>query len=158
MRDKRFIAEHRGGLLTLAEHRQLMQWAVLCAIHVLPLLNGKVDERLRFAIDTAKDWVNGKVTTGQCMKASLAAHAAARDAATAVEISVSRSIGQCVATAHMSDHSLGAALYALRAVCRAGKDVEKERVFQWKKLQYLPPHIIELVLKTMSEKIVSFKM
>ena len=32
------------------------------------------------------------------------------------EIAVARAIGHTVATAHMADHSLGAALYALKAV------------------------------------------
>ncbi len=135
-----------------------MQWAVHCAGHVLPLLKGKVDERLLTAVTIAKDWVNGKATAGKCMKASLAAHAAARDASTTVEVSVSRAVGQCVATAHMSDHSLGAALYALQAVRKAGRDVEKERAYQLKELQGLPPHIIALVIQVMSEKEVSFKM
>ena len=49
MRDNRFIAEHRGGLLTKKHHRQLMIWACICTEHVLTLLGGTLDERLKNA-------------------------------------------------------------------------------------------------------------
>jgi len=39
MRDKRFIAEHRGGPLKKEQHYQLIKWACDCAEHVLCLFN-----------------------------------------------------------------------------------------------------------------------
>ncbi len=110
MRDKRFVAEHRGGPLTREQHQQLMKWAIECAEHVLPLLTEPVDERISNALTIAGEWALGQAATGKAMKASLAAHAAAREATSEVARSVARAAGQCVATAHMSDHSLGAAL------------------------------------------------
>jgi Imm-5 like putative immunity protein len=49
----------------------------------------------------------------------------------------------------MADHSLGSALYALKAVKNAGKSVEAER--KWQNDQ-LPPEIKELVLTSRGEK------
>ncbi|MCX6255149.1 MAG: hypothetical protein NTV31_11820, partial [Bacteroidia bacterium] len=64
-------------------------------------------------------------------------------------IAVARSVGHAVATAHMADHSLGAALYALKAVKNAGKSIDAER--KWQNEQ-LPSEIMELVLTAMSKK------
>lgn len=153
-----FIAEHRGGPLSKENHRKLMGWARECAQRVLPLVK-TVDSRLTYALQAAELWEKDKVPTGIAMKASLAAHAVARETSDAVEIAVARSIGQGVATAHMADHSMGAALYALRALNRAGKAVEEEREWQRKSLQQrLPPDVADLVLRTMSKKAESFKM
>ena len=61
------------------------------------------------------------------MKASLGAHAVARESFNPISIAVARSIGQAIATAHMADHSLGAAFYALKAVKHASKSTDEER-------------------------------
>ena len=143
MRDKRFIAEHRGGPLKKEQHYQLIQWASDCAEHVLPLIGEIPDERLKNAICVAKEWKSGKAPTGDAMKASLAAHAVARESSNPTSIAVARSVGQAVATAHMADHSLGAAWYALKAVKSAGKPVDAER--KWQDGQ-LPPEVKDLVL------------
>jgi hypothetical protein len=157
MRDKRFVAVHRGGSLTKKNHRKLIRWARECSEHVLPLVEN-VDQRLIHALNVAKDWENENAATGDAMKASLGAHAAARKYTNPVSIAVSRSIGHAVATAHMADHSLGAALYALKSVKLAGKSVDKEREWQNKKLQKLPVEIMELVHAIMTIKEKSFKM
>jgi hypothetical protein len=156
MRDKRFVAEHRGGLLTKDNHRKLIKWARECSEHVLPLIDDNVDKRLVHALIIAKEWENGNVKTGKAMKASVAAHAGARDYTDTISISVARSVGHAVATSHMADHSLGAALYALKAVKLAGKSIDEEREWQNKLLQQLEPEIIQLVLTTLivKEKIV----
>jgi hypothetical protein len=154
MRDKRFITEHRGGLLKKEQHRQLIKWACDCSEHVL-LLSGEIlDERLKNALLIAKEWANGNATVGDAMKASVASHAVAREFANPTLIAVARSIGQAVATAHMADHSLGAAVYALKAVKNAGKSIDAERKWQNKQL---PSEIMELVLTTRSEKEQGFK-
>ncbi len=68
MRDKRFIAEHRGGALKKEQHRQLIKWACDCAENVLPLFE-EIDERLKNAIVVAKEWEKGNASveeTGGC--------------------------------------------------------------------------------------------
>ena len=154
MRDKRFIAVHRGGLLKKDHQRQLIKWACKCCEHVLPLCSEPVDERLINALFIAKEWARGNAKAGDAMKASVDSHAAARDSANSISIAVARSIGQAVATAHMADHSLGAAMYALKAVKFADKSIDVERKWQNKQL---PLEIMELVLTTRTEKEQLFK-
>ena len=157
MRDKRFVAVHRGGLLTKDNHRQLMHWAVACCQHVLPLLEAPVDERLLYALQVAKEWQEGQVKVGKAMKASLGAHAVARELTNPISIAVARAIGQTVATAHMADHSLGGALYGLKAVQQAGRSIEEEREWQNSQLQKMPSDIVELVQSTLVEKVSALK-
>jgi hypothetical protein len=143
MRDNRFVAVHRGGPLSKEQHRQLIRWAHDCAEHVLQLLGENIDERLKNALRVAKAWELGEVSVGDARKASVEAHAVARESSNPTAIAVARSVGHAVATAHMADHSLGAAWYALKAVKNAGKSMESER--KWQNEQ-LPSEIKELVL------------
>ena len=154
MRDNRFVAVHRGGPLTKDHHHQLMRWARECSEHVLSFDNETIDQRLIHALYVAKEWEKEKVTVGEARNASVGAHAVARESSKPIIMAVARSIGHAVATAHMADHSLGAALYALKAVKNAGKSVETER--KWQKEQ-LPSEIKEFVLSTMSLKEKHFK-
>jgi uncharacterized protein GlcG (DUF336 family) len=77
------------------------------------------------------------------MKASVNAHAVAREASSPVAVAVARSVGQAVATAHMADHSMGAAWYALKAVKSAGKSAEEEREWQNRKM---PSELAEMLV------------
>ena len=152
MRDKKFVAVHRGGTLTLAHHRQLIKWARECSEHVLVLHTGPLDERLTHALAIARSWENGKASTGDAIKASLAAHAVAKEASDPVLVALARSIGQSVATAHMADHALGGALYALKAISNAGHLTDTERAWQNEKMKKLPEELIPLLTQTMLEK------
>ena len=149
MRDNRFVAVHRGGPLKKEQHYQLIKWACDCVKHVLHLFGEKIDERLINALNVAKEWKQGNASVGDARKASLGAIAVANESSNPTAISVARSVGHAVATAHMADHSLGAALYALKAVKNAGKSVDAER--KWQNEQ-LPSEIMELVLTAMSKK------
>ena len=157
MRDKRFVAEHRGGPLSIHDHKKLIRWAWECSEHVLPLLTGEADPRIIHALHFAREWESNHVRTGEAMKASLGAHAAARASFDPVHTAIARSAGHGVATAHMADHSMGAAIYALKAVKLAGKSVETERLWQIVRLQNLPSGIIKLVLTVMAIKEAGFK-
>ena len=148
MRDKRFIAEHRGGPLKKEQHRQLIKWACDCAENVLPLFGEEIDERLKNALVEAQEWVRGNTSVGDARKASLGAIAVANEISNPTSKAVARSVGHAVATAHMADHSIGAALYALKAVKNAGKSTDAER--RWQNEQ-LPSEIMELVLTARSK-------
>ena len=154
MRDKRLVAVHRGGSLTKDHHHHLIRWARECSEHLLSLIDENIDKRLINALYVAKEWEKEKVTVGEARKASVSAHAVARESTNPIIIAVARSFGHAVATAHMADHSLGAALYALKAVKNAGKSVDAER--KWQNEQ-LPSEIKELVLTAMSFKEKHFK-
>ena len=98
-------------------------WAADCAERVLPLFEAAYpeDDRPRSAIETGRTWVRtGVFRMAEIRGASLAAHAAARDAeeGSAAQYAA-RAAGQAVATAHVPQHAYGAAYYALKAVAAA---------------------------------------
>jgi hypothetical protein len=136
MRDERFVAEHRGGPLKKHQHYQLIQWACDCAEHVLHLYGNEIDRRLTKAIGVALAWKQGKASVGDARKASLSAIAV-------TAIAVARAVGHAVATAHMADHSLGTAWYALKAVKSSRGSTDEERRWQDKRL---PQKVRDLVL------------
>ena len=150
-RDPRLVAIHRGGLLDVPRHRLLASWAADCAEHVLPLFTAKYpeDDRPRRAIETARAWSRGEASVGEARKAAFAAHAAARGASDATACEVARAAGHAVATAHMADHELGAAAYAIKAVRLASPPPDArmagERECRWQR-EHLPEAIRELVL------------
>lgn len=79
MRDRRFVAVHRGGPLDRDKHRLLAAWAADCAEHVLPLFEKcSSDDRPHRAIAVAKAWARSEVPVGDAQKAAVGAHAAAR--------------------------------------------------------------------------------
>jgi hypothetical protein len=143
MRDKRFIAEHRGGPLKKEQHYLVITWACDCAEHVLHLFGEITDERLKNALNVAKEWKLGNASVGDARKASLGAIAVANESSNQTAIAVARSVGHAVATAHMADHSLGAAWYALKAVKNAAQSPDAER--RWQDEQ-LPSEIKDLIL------------
>lgn len=149
MRDKRFVAEHRGGPLTKDQHKQLILWACKCVENILPLISKKVEERLTIAITIAKEWTKDNASVGDARNASYDAIAYANELTNPIEIAVARSVGHAVATAHMADHSLIAAEYALKAIKLADKSIDIERKFQDK---HLSLNITELVLSARKKK------
>lgn len=150
-RDSRFVAIHRGGLLEVSTHRLLASWAADCAEHVLPLFTAKYpeDDRPQRAIETARAWSRGETSVGEAREAAVAAHAAARAVSDPAAREVARAAGHAVATAHMADHELGAAAYAIRAVRAASPELDAktagERECRWQR-ERLPEAIRELVL------------
>jgi hypothetical protein len=143
LRDRRFVADHRGGPLTKKQHHQLVDWACDCAENALHLFGETVDHRLRHALTVARSWTQGRASVGDARQASLGAIAVANESTAPTAAAVARSVGHAVATAHMADHSLGAALYALKAVKSAGKPTDAERRWQDERL---PSEIRDLVL------------
>ena len=108
-----------------------------------------MDMRLQQALYVAGQWKSGNASVGDCRKASVEAIQVAKEALNETAMAVARSIGHAVATAHMADHSLKAAWYALKAVICAGGSLEIER--QWQD-QQLPFDIRSLVLTARKSK------
>lgn len=149
MRDKRFVAEHRGGPLKKEQHHELIKWASDSAEHVLYLFGEPVDTRLLNALKVVGDWKDGKASVGDARNASVEAINVAKESSNLTQSMVARSVGHAVATAHMADHALVAAWYALKAVKSADKSVDNER--RWQDGQ-LPSDIMELVLSARKAK------
>jgi len=115
------------------DDRMLMAaWAADCAERVLPLFEkaSPGDCRPRRAIEVCREWARtGVFRMADIRGASLAAHAAARDAEEGgADRFAARAVGQAVATAHVPQHAYGAAWYALKAVAAAGPAGDVERV------------------------------
>ena len=148
MRDKRFVAVHRGGPLDIERHRLLVLWAADCAEHVLPIyeVNYPSDKRPREAIAIARSWARGKVSVGTARSAAFEAHDAARASTNEAARAAARAAGHSVATAHMADHSLQASAFALAAIKLNSTDstnaVNIEREWQ---IEKAPAEIIDLI-------------
>ena len=151
VRDPRLITMRRGGTLTDADHHLLALWAATCAEHVLPLFEDAApdDPRPRQAIDAARAWVRGQLSMmrsralgGHAMGAARPLRGSARFAAYAA--------GQAACVAHVAEHDLGAAAYAIKAAQAAATPAESERARQlecaWQRAQ-LPPQLRDLVIE-----------
>ncbi len=149
-RDPRLITIRRGGTLTDADHRLLALWAAACAEHVLPLFERAVpdDARPRAAIEATRSWVRGELPMmraralgGHAMGAARPLRGGPRFAAFAA--------GQAACVAHVPEHDLGAAAYAIKAAQAAVPPDESERArraeCRWQRAQ-LPPQLRDLVV------------
>jgi hypothetical protein len=117
-------------LVSKTDHKTLAVWAIDCAMRVLPYFEKKFpeDNRPRKAIEALQEWIgSGEFKMAVIRKASLKSHSAAREVNEDNSArSAARAAGQAVATAHVSRHSYGSAVYAQQAVFRAANPVEAE--------------------------------
>ncbi|MDR1616725.1 MAG: hypothetical protein LBR98_06910 [Syntrophomonadaceae bacterium] len=149
MRDKKWVAEHRGGNLKIEQHKELMRWALDCLNHLLPLLKNGINEKIKNAINIGNKWADGSVKTGDAMKASREIIKFVRTLDDRLEIAISRAAGHAVATAHAADHSMGPVIYGLKAAEIAGRSKDLELDWQ---LHNIPNDIKELVLTGLLNK------
>lgn len=125
------------------DHAFLARWAADCAERVLPLLTRHSDDvRPGRALEIGRAWANNECPTGAAMKASVAAHAAAREVREKAAVAAARAAGHAVATAHFADHCMGALLYSLKAIEASGSCIEPEMDLQ---LAKLPDHLRAMV-------------
>jgi hypothetical protein len=135
---KRFMKKY-----SKEDQKLLATWAADCAERVLGIFEEAhaEDDRPRKAIEVCRKWVRtGLFKMAEIRGASLAAHAAARKAkGNDAACFAARAAGQAVATAHVPQHALGGAYYALKAVlAAAGENGEvqlaKEQKWQSRRL------------------------
>jgi len=149
MRDKLFITARRGGGLSIENHKKLMRWAIFCFERVLSYYGEMLDKPILNAVKVAELWQLDQCSTGDAINASQTVHALARTIESPVSYAVARAVGQGVATAHMADHCIGAALYSEKALKLSGRSYDKERIIQLSKLQDLPDDLIKLINTTL---------
>ena len=77
-----------GGPLKKEQHYLVITWACDCAENVLHLFGEMPDERLKNALHVANEWKSGNASVGDAMKASVAAHAVARESSHPASIAV----------------------------------------------------------------------
>ena len=150
VRDPRLVTIRRGGTLRDEDHHLIALWSATCAEHVLHSFASvrPQDPRPGQAIEAVRAWTRGearmmqtRAAGGHAMAAARVLHGPARHAAFAA--------GQAAVVAHVAEHDLGAAAYAIKAVVAAtppsGADAARSRECRWQRDQ-LPEAVRELVL------------
>lgn len=133
------------------DQRTMARWALDCAERVLPIFEvvSPDDTRPRRAIETGRDWVStGEFSMAVIRKASLDAHAAAKDVTDPAAIAAAHAAGQAVATAHVPQHAYGGAYYALRAIAARSSDQDAHDAFAeraWQAAQLPDPLRAEIM-------------
>jgi hypothetical protein len=118
--------------VALLDHKTAALWATACAEHVLPLFEALYpqDLRPRTALESGRAWAKGKISMFEARKAAFASHDAARKAKEDGNVDAceaARSCGHACATAHVKDHAIPAAAYAIKAA------EDKEAEIEWQK-------------------------
>ena len=156
VRDPRLVSIRRGGLLAESDHQLLALWSAICAEHVLELfeISNRQDDRPRAAIEAVRAWTRGEakmITTraigGHAMGAARPLRGAARFAA--------YSAGQTACVAHVPEHDLGAAAYAIKAAAAAaprGHERGAARAERDWQRQQVPGHLRALVLEDQNRR------
>ncbi|MBB2937994.1 hypothetical protein FHX82_005070 [Amycolatopsis bartoniae] len=141
------VTIRRGGSLTDADHRLLALWAAECAEHVLCLFQREQpdDPRPRDAIAAARAWARGDLPMMRARAAGGHAMAAARPLAGAARFAA-YAAGQAACVAHVAEHDLGAAAYAIKAVRSAHGSVAGRTERDWQRGR-LPDPVRRLVLE-----------
>ncbi len=116
-RDPRLITTRRGGTLTDEHHHLLAEWSVVCAEHVVHLVEAEVpgEDRPRHALGVARAWIRSEVPMQEAHRTAFVANAAGKGLPDPARFAA-LAAGQAVAVAHVAAHDLGAAAYAIRAV------------------------------------------
>jgi hypothetical protein len=146
-RDPRLITIRRGGTLTDSDHHLLGLWAAACAEHVLHHFEAArpSDMRPRLAIESIRAWTIGEINMMDCRAIGGHAMGAARELSGAAR-NAAYAAGQAACVAHVAEHDLGAAAYAIKAARAAADDDFAGRLeCEWQREQ-LPDSIRRLVI------------
>lgn len=150
VRDPRLVTVRRGGTLTDEDHHALALWAAECAAHVLPHFEAvrPDDARPRDAIAAARAWTRGELPMMRTRALGGHAMGAARDLAGAPRFAA-YAAGQAAVVAHVAEHELGAAAYAIKAAMAAApgkEEAARDAECRWQR-DRLPATVRELVLE-----------
>jgi hypothetical protein len=137
--------------LNEADRRAVAVWAADCAERVLPLFEAvrPDDPRPREAIEAARAWVRGELPMMETRALGGHAMGAARDLRGAPRFAA-YAAGQAGVVAHVAEHDLGAAAYAIKAAVAAApggqEDAVRSAECRWQR-DRLPDEVRELVLE-----------
>ena len=149
-RDPRLITIRHGGTLTDSDHRLLALWAASCAEHVLHLFESvqPSDPRPRHAIEQIRAWTRREITMSQARGGGRPCHGRGKGVARS-RPHAAFAAGQAAVVAHVAEHDLGAAAYAIkaaRAAVPAGEADGAGRHECRSQREQLPDAIRDLVL------------
>ena len=151
VRDPRLVTVRRGGSLTDEHHHLLALWAAECAEHVLPLFEAACpdDLRPRHALEAVRSWATGDLAMMATRAAGGHAMGAARDLRGAPRFAA-YAAGQAAVVAHVAEHDLGAAAYAIKAAVAAAPaslaEETRRAECRWQR-ERLPDAVRPLVLE-----------
>ena len=151
VRDPRLVTPRRGGTLTDEDHHRLALWAAECAEHVLPLFEAARpdDGRPREAVAAARAWARGELPMMRTRALGGHAMGAARELTDAPRCAA-YAAGQAAVVAHVAEHDLGAAAYAVKAAVSAApaghEDEARRAECRWQR-DRLPDEVRDLVLE-----------
>jgi hypothetical protein len=147
VRDPRLVTVRRGGTLTDEHHHLLALWAAACAERVLPLFEAERpdDPRPAEALAAVRAWTRGELPMMVTRAAGGHAMGAARDLRGAARFAA-YAAGQAAVVAHVAEHDLGAAAYAIKAV-RAAEGLDAGRRERDAQRALLPAAVRDLVLE-----------
>lgn len=151
VRDPRLVTVRRGGTLTDEDHRLLAVWAAACAEAVLPLFEERApdDSRPREAVAAARTWAGGDLRMMACRAAGGHAMGAARPLSGAPRFAA-YAAGQAACVAHVPEHDLGAAAYAIRAAMAVAPPRDRDAVRRGtrdRQRELVPDHLRDLVVE-----------
>lgn len=107
------ITQHRGWPVSKSDHILLIQWAISCIERSIELSNRNIDDRMTAALVVARSWCEWWSSVWDARSAAIQCHLIARESTDLCDKYIARWVGHAVATAHMADHALWAAEYAL---------------------------------------------
>lgn len=151
IKDPRLVTIRRGGSLSDDHHKQMALWAALCAEHVLWVFekSSKDDNRPKEAIAKTRAWANGEIRTTESKVAAYYANESGRSVPKPAKYAA-YSAGQAAVVAHVPEHGLGAAAFAILSIMEESgieNRVEKAREeWSWQKSK-LPIEIRDLVIE-----------
>jgi hypothetical protein len=151
VRDPRLVTVRRGGSLTDEDHHRLALWAADCAEHVLAVFEAvrPDDRRPREAIAAARAWTRGELAMMEARALGGHAMGAARDLTGGPRFAA-YAAGQAAVVAHVAEHDLGAAAYAIKAAVAAApaghEDQARRDECRWQR-DRLPDAVRGLVLE-----------
>lgn len=138
------------------DHRSLAIWATDYAEKILPFFEKAYpkDDRPRKAIEACRTWVRtGVFKMADIRGASLAAHAAARDAKeNDAACFAARAAGQTAATPHVPQHAFGAFYYGFKAVAAADPVYAEVKIT--KELNWLSRHLSKNLRQEVLKRII----
>ncbi len=117
--------------LLALDKRDALRWALDVAEHTLDRFEiiAPKDSRPKTCITLGRQWLKESVPFKLIRASALAAHAAARSIEDPYAIAAARACGHAIATIHVQTHSIGAAIYGLKA-CRSESERLSERAWQ----------------------------
>lgn len=126
-------------LLRNEKHRVLVLWALDLAAESVAMLETKYPEetRPRAALESAQEWVAGKIKMRLAQRKILDCHAFAKELTCKADIAACHAVGQACSVVHTSEHAIGYPVYDLTSIVyRLGADACTETV-ERRKQEYI---------------------